>query len=46
MASLGGQPLSGIGFGLGTDRALLACRAEGLTVGETRGCRRLPRAHR
>jgi histidyl-tRNA synthetase len=36
MASLGGQPLSGIGFGLGTDRALLACRAEGLPVGEGR----------
>jgi histidyl-tRNA synthetase len=33
MAELGGQPLSGIGFGLGVDRAVLACRAEGLTVG-------------
>src|ERR1700712_4806992 len=31
MASLGGQPLSGIGFGLGTDRALLACPAEGVS---------------
>jgi histidyl-tRNA synthetase len=30
MATLGGRPLSGIGFGLGVDRALLACRAEGL----------------
>jgi histidyl-tRNA synthetase len=36
MASLGGQPLSGIGFGLGTDRTLLACGKEGLTVGDTR----------
>ena len=33
MAELGGQPLSGIGFGLGIDRTVLACRAEGLTVG-------------
>lgn len=32
MAELGGQSLSGIGFGLGTDRTLLACRAEGLSV--------------
>jgi histidyl-tRNA synthetase len=30
MAVLGGQPLGGIGFGLGVDRTLLACRAEGL----------------
>jgi histidyl-tRNA synthetase len=30
MATLGGQPLSGIGYGLGVDRTLLACRAEGL----------------
>ncbi|MDP9417564.1 MAG: histidine--tRNA ligase [Actinomycetota bacterium] len=36
MAELGGQPLSGIGFGLGVDRTLLACEAEGLTVGEAR----------
>ncbi len=36
MADLGGQPLSGIGFGLGTDRTLLACEAEGLSVGEGR----------
>src|SRR3954451_2496015 len=36
MASLGGQALSGIGYGLGTDRALLACGKEGLVVGETR----------
>jgi histidyl-tRNA synthetase len=31
MAELGGTPMSGIGFGLGTDRTLLACEAEGLT---------------
>ena len=30
MASVGGQDLSGIGFGLGTDRTLLACEAEGV----------------
>ena len=30
MAVLGGPPLSGVGFGLGVDRTLLACRAEGL----------------
>jgi histidyl-tRNA synthetase len=30
MAVLGGQPLSGVGFGLGVDRTLLACRAEGV----------------
>ena len=35
MAQLGGRDLSGIGFGLGVDRALLALRAEGKTVGET-----------
>ncbi|WHT17133.1 histidine--tRNA ligase [Crossiella sp. CA-258035] len=38
MAQLGGQPLSGIGFGLGVDRAVLACQAEGLAVGETARC--------
>jgi histidyl-tRNA synthetase len=32
MESLGGQALSGIGYGLGVDRTFLACRAEGLTV--------------
>ncbi|UZJ26551.1 histidine--tRNA ligase [Rhodococcus antarcticus] len=35
MASLGGQPLSGIGFGLGVDRTMLALAAEGVAVGET-----------
>ena len=33
MESLGGDALSGIGFGLGTDRTLLACEAEGIDVG-------------
>ncbi|WP_182526656.1 histidine--tRNA ligase [Nocardioides dongkuii] len=36
MAQLGGQELSGIGFGLGLDRTFLACRAEGLQVGPER----------
>lgn len=31
MNELGGSELSGIGFGLGVDRTLLACEAEGLT---------------
>ena len=30
MAQLGGQSLSGIGFGIGVDRALLAAEAEGV----------------
>ncbi len=30
MDQIGGQPLSGIGFGLGVDRALLAAEAEGV----------------
>ena len=34
MASLGGQDLSGIGFGIGTDRTLMACEAEDLIVGD------------
>lgn len=38
MAQLGGSPLSGIGFGLGTDRTMLACEAEGLAVGEPSRC--------
>lgn len=38
MADLGGQPLSGIGFGLGIDRTYLACRAERLTVGDPSRC--------
>jgi histidyl-tRNA synthetase len=31
MSELGGSELSGIGFGLGVDRTLLACEVEGLT---------------
>jgi histidyl-tRNA synthetase len=38
MQQLGGQDLSGIGFGLGVDRTLLALRAEGKSVGETTRC--------
>ena len=38
MAELGGAALSGIGFGLGTDRTLLACRAEGLAVAGAGRC--------
>ena len=30
MAVLGGQPLSGVGYGIGVDRTLLACRVEGM----------------
>jgi histidyl-tRNA synthetase len=35
MAQLGGKDLSGIGFGLGVDRTMLALKAEGKTVGQT-----------
>jgi histidyl-tRNA synthetase len=38
MAELGGQQLSGIGFGLGVDRTMLALRAEGKTVGDATRC--------
>lgn len=38
MRQLGGQDLSGIGFGLGVDRTLLALRAEGKSVGEASRC--------
>jgi histidyl-tRNA synthetase len=38
MRQLGGQDLSGIGFGLGVDRTLLALRAEGKSVGEATRC--------
>ncbi|MDP1721187.1 MAG: histidine--tRNA ligase [Candidatus Nanopelagicaceae bacterium] len=34
MEQLGGQPISGIGFGLGIDRALLAAEAEGVVERE------------
>lgn len=36
MAQLGGQDLSGIGFGLGVDRTLLALQAEGKTASDGR----------
>jgi histidyl-tRNA synthetase len=35
MGQLGGKDLSGIGFGLGVDRTVLALRAEGKAVGQT-----------
>ena len=38
MAELGGQALSGIGFGLGVDRIVLACQAEDVQIGETTRC--------
>ncbi|MHA6800517.1 histidine--tRNA ligase [Bounagaea algeriensis] len=38
MAELGGAEHSGVGFGLGVDRTLLACEAEGLDIGETAHC--------
>src|SRR5699024_3884604 len=34
MAQLGGQDLSGIGYGLGVDRTILALEAEGVAVGQ------------
>jgi histidyl-tRNA synthetase len=38
MRQLGGKDLSGIGFGLGVDRTMLALRAEGKAVGNTTRC--------
>ena len=38
MQQLGGQDLSGIGFGLGVDRTLLALRAEGRDAGPIARC--------
>ncbi len=38
MATLGGPPLTGVGFGLGVDRTLLACRAEGIAPWSTARC--------
>ena len=46
MRELGGKDLSGIGFGLGVDRTLLALKAEGKTVGDTARGRRVRRAAR
>jgi len=38
MAELGGQSLSGIGFGIGVDRTLLAAQAENVQVGSQSRC--------
>src|SRR5690606_23723123 len=38
MAELGGQALSGIGFGLGVDRTVLALAAEGKSAGDPARC--------
>jgi histidyl-tRNA synthetase len=38
MRQLGGKDLSGIGFGLGVDRTMLALRAEGKIVGTSTRC--------
>src|SRR6476661_2712415 len=38
MAELGGQSLSGIGFGLGVDRTMMAAHAEGVAVGDQSRC--------
>ncbi|RZT86159.1 histidyl-tRNA synthetase [Pseudonocardia sediminis] len=35
MATLGGPELSGVGFGIGVDRTVMACAAEGLTPWST-----------
>lgn len=35
MESLGGQPLSGVGFGIGIDRVILACEAEKVSLEES-----------
>ena len=46
MRQLGGKDLSGIGFGLGVDRTMLALKAEGKTVGATSARRRVRGAAR
>ena len=38
MALLGGPPLSGIGYGIGVERVLLACRVEGVAPWSTARC--------
>jgi histidyl-tRNA synthetase len=38
MSALGGAPLSGIGWGIGTDRTMIACEAEGLTLVDPSRC--------
>lgn len=35
---LGGAEIGGVGFGLGVDRTLLACRAEGITIDPPHTC--------
>ena len=35
MGEIGGQDITGIGFGIGLDRALLAVEAEGVVIPET-----------
>ena len=43
---LGGPPTPGIGFGMGIERILLACDAEGVFAGRPRPARRLRGRHR
>ena len=38
MAVLGGAPLSGVGYGIGVDRTLLACRVEGAATWPAARC--------
>ncbi|SFT96576.1 histidyl-tRNA synthetase [Actinopolyspora lacussalsi subsp. righensis] len=38
MADLGGAELSGVGFGLGLDRTMLACEVEGVRPGDQSRC--------
>jgi histidyl-tRNA synthetase len=38
MAVLGGPPLSGVGYGIGVDRTLLACRVEGAVTWSEARC--------
>jgi histidyl-tRNA synthetase len=38
METLGGQPLAGVGYGLGVDRTFLACRAEGIAAWSEARC--------
>jgi histidyl-tRNA synthetase len=38
MAELGGQDVSGVGYGMGVDRIKLACELEGLTVADVSRC--------
>ncbi len=38
---MGGTPTSGIGFGIGVERVLIACEAEGVSAPPARTCRRV-----